>query len=95
MAKPELRDLFVNRSNGDCYYEGGKQTLNPMIFKHGSGTIGGPGTVTVTDTSVATTSIIMLTNTLGARALAVTTTSDGSFIVTGTAADTFDYFVIV
>jgi hypothetical protein len=61
---------------------------------NGSGTIGGGGTVTITTALATTTSVIQLTNTSATpHALSVTTKSAGSFVVTGTAADTFDWSI--
>jgi hypothetical protein len=61
----------------------------------GSDTVGGGGTVTVTN-AIATTSSVILVMPTSSVALppAVTTRSAGSFVVTGTIGATFDYCIV-
>jgi hypothetical protein len=94
MAKPDIAKIGTTGTAGEIGYDLGKMSLLSKTVVAGSGTVGGPGTVTISNDAVTTSSIVLVVNTLAARALAVTTVSTGSFVVTGTAADTFDYVVL-
>ena len=94
MAKPDTQGVVADITSASACVGKGKASLLVTVFKSGTGTIGGGGAVTITDSAVLATSKIILTNTLGARALWAGSVAAGSFVVTGTAADTFNYLVV-
>ena len=94
MAKPDTQGVVADMTSASACVGKGKASLLVTVFKSGTGTIGGGGAVTITDSAVLATSKIILTNTSGVRALRVGPVAAGSFVVIGKAADTFNYLVV-
>lgn len=93
MAKPDIQKVNADVTKDTVYVQAGKESLNVKALKAGSGTLD-TGTVTISDADALSTSKILVTNTNSENELAVTTKSNGSFVVDGTGADTFDYLII-
>jgi hypothetical protein len=94
MAKPDLMKVVANTASGFACAGVGRGDIQDALFKYGQGTLVA-GTKTITDVDVKSTSTILVTDTTAANAIWAGSKSDGSFIVTGTNVDTFNYFVII